>query len=63
MIKNNILCLRDYRIIKILINGKNPIENINILQMSESEIKYRLKKIKSIIPQLYKLESVKCKEM
>lgn len=63
MVKNDALCLRDYRIIKILINGKNPMEYVSSLQMSEKEIKTRLNKLKNMLPQLYRLNSVKCKEM
>ncbi len=56
MIKDSILNLKDYRIIKVMLEGKNPNEYSEQIKLSKAEINARLEKIKIQLPRLFKLK-------
>ena len=58
MIKDKTLSLKDYRIIKIMLTGKKPLENIKEINLPEEEIKERMARLKTAIPYLYELKAV-----
>ncbi len=59
MIKDKTLSLKDYRIIKVMLSGRKPLDFHNEIGLPEQEISERLNRLKTMIPALYQLKPVK----
>ncbi len=63
MIKEKTLCLKDYRIIKVMLSGKKPLNCTEEIGLPAGEIAERIDRIKVTVPGLYKLKALQCNEM